>query len=60
MKPTYFNSGCCCYSDGDITGIEIADGCIRLIKWKTKNDRSERQVLEEVTLEKLTNELRKL
>jgi hypothetical protein len=60
MKPTYFNSGCCCYSDGDITGIEIADGCIRLIKWKTKNDRSERQVLEEVMLEKLTHELRKL
>jgi hypothetical protein len=23
MKPTYFNSGCCCFSDGDITGIEI-------------------------------------
>jgi hypothetical protein len=60
MKPTYFNSGCCCYSDGDITGIEIADGSIRLIKWKTKNDRSQRQVLEEVALEKLTHELRKL
>jgi predicted phosphodiesterase len=30
---TYFNSGCCCFDDGDITGIEIADGCIRLVKW---------------------------
>ncbi len=34
FKPNYFNSGCCCFSDGDITGIEIADGCIRLIKWE--------------------------
>ncbi|MDR3696770.1 metallophosphoesterase [Mucilaginibacter sp.] len=30
---TYFNTGCCCFDDGDITGIEIANGCIRLIKW---------------------------
>ncbi|WP_462267000.1 metallophosphoesterase [Mucilaginibacter sp.] len=33
-KDTYFNSGCCCFNDGDITGIEIADGSIRLIKWE--------------------------
>jgi len=33
-KPTYFNSGCCCFDDGDITGIEIEDGYIRLIKWQ--------------------------
>jgi predicted phosphodiesterase len=33
-KSSYFNSGCCCFDDGDITGIEIADGKIRLIKWK--------------------------
>ncbi|MEJ2351738.1 MAG: hypothetical protein P8Y03_18280 [Anaerolineales bacterium] len=32
-KPCYFNSGCCQYEDGDITGIEIEDGTIRLIKW---------------------------
>ena len=47
MRPTYFNSGCCCFSDGDITGIEIADGCIRLIKWKLENGVSKRSVLEE-------------
>jgi predicted phosphodiesterase len=58
MKPSYYNSGCCCYSDGDITGIEIADGNIRLIKWKTKNSKPERQVLEEVSLEKLVRELK--
>ena len=27
--PNYFNTGCCCYNDGDITGIEIEAGYIR-------------------------------
>ncbi|HZF64742.1 MAG TPA: metallophosphoesterase [Chitinophagaceae bacterium] len=50
LIPTYFNSGCCCFSDGDITGIEIAEGSIRLIKWRTFKGASERMVLEEETL----------
>ncbi|MDP9076635.1 MAG: metallophosphoesterase family protein [Bacteroidota bacterium] len=51
---TYFNSGCCCFDDGDITGIEIAEGCIRLIKWEYgKGKKSERLVLEESRLEDL-------
>ena len=50
---TYFNSGCCCFNDGDITGIEIADGYIRLIKWAYHNRISERIVLEECKLEEL-------
>ncbi len=33
VKPFYFNSGCCCYKDGSITGIEITNGNICLIKW---------------------------
>ena len=32
-KPCYFNTGCCSYDDGDITGIEIVDGEIRLVRW---------------------------
>jgi predicted phosphodiesterase len=48
--PTYFNSGCCCFNDGDITGIEIADGFIRLIKWETVENESKRTVLEESPL----------
>lgn len=52
MQPTYFNTGCCCFSDGDITGIEIADGCIRLIKWSGENGR---EVLEESELSGLVN-----
>ena len=51
---TYFNSGCCCFDDGDITGIEISDGSIRLIKWQYGSDKqSERIVLEESKLEDL-------
>jgi UDP-2,3-diacylglucosamine pyrophosphatase LpxH len=42
-KPFYFNSGCCSFSDGDITGIEIADKEIRLVKWC--NGSFERKVL---------------
>ncbi len=50
MKPTYFNSGCCCFNDGDITGIEIEDGCLRLVKWAVKEGLPKREVLEEETL----------
>lgn len=50
MQPTYFNTGCCCFSDGDITGIEIADGCIRLVKWSLGKGR---EVLEESSLSSL-------
>jgi hypothetical protein len=50
MKPSYFNTGCCCFSDGDITGIEIADGYIRLIKWSAL---SGRQILEKMELSAL-------
>jgi predicted phosphodiesterase len=62
MKPTYFNSGCCCFSDGDITGIEIENGCIRLIKWHTENSmnaqgKPTRLVLEEKKLAELILEL---
>lgn len=54
MKPSYFNSGCCCFSDGDITGIEIAEGYIRLIKWSGVKGR---QILEQRKLEELVAEI---
>ena len=47
---TYFNSGCCCFDDGDITGIELQDECIRLIKWAYEDKDSVRVVLEESKL----------
>lgn len=48
--PSYFNSGCCCFSDGDISGIEISDGLIQLIKWHNIDGLSTRLVLEESPL----------
>ena len=57
MVPSYFNSGCCCFNDGDITGIEIADEKIRLIKWEEQKGKSERIVLEEVTLEEVVKQI---
>lgn len=53
-KNTYFNTGCCCFNDGDITGIELEDGKIRLIEWKKDaNNVPQRIVLEETGLENL-------
>jgi hypothetical protein len=31
--PCYFNTGCCSFPDGDVTGLEIAEGQIRLVRW---------------------------
>lgn len=58
MRPSYFNSGCCCFADGDITGLEIADGYIRLIKWEEREQEHVRIVLEERALEDLVKDLR--
>ncbi|MGZ8557757.1 MAG: metallophosphoesterase [Chitinophagaceae bacterium] len=57
MKPSYFNSGCCCFIDGDITGIEIENEKIRLIKWVAKNRTPQRLLLEEISLEELAKKL---
>lgn len=50
LQPSYFNTGCCCFADGDLTGIEIADGALRLIKWSRKAGGITRLVLEETPL----------
>jgi len=57
--PSYFNSGCCCYSDGIITGLEISDGEIRLIKWSAENDNNvpARKILEYSSLRYVFDEL---
>ena len=46
-RPCYFNSGCCSFKDGDITGIEIVDGRINLVKWsKPIENKKGRKLLE--------------
>ncbi len=57
-KSNYFNSGCCCFSDGDITGLEIAEGKITLVKWGRQKDKQpSRIVLEETALINLVNKV---
>jgi len=37
-KPSYFNTGCCSFLDGDVTGLEFSDGEIRLVRWPDDED----------------------
>jgi len=48
--PCYFNTGCCAFEDGDVTGIEIADGEIRLVRWPDDDNRPMRKVLQSESL----------
>lgn len=55
MGPSYFNSGCCCFSDGDITGIELNSENISLIKWSKEKGR---EILEQSTFKDLNTQLK--
>ncbi len=50
MKPSYFNTGCCCFKGGSITGIEISGNFIRLIIWSKVDGIPTRSIAEEVSL----------
>jgi UDP-2,3-diacylglucosamine pyrophosphatase LpxH len=52
-SPCYFNTGCCRFIDGDITGIEIDDGVMRLIKWGAGDNGMARTVLEQAPLSEI-------
>lgn len=32
-RPCYFNTGCCSYGDGDVTGPELDGDALRLVRW---------------------------
>jgi len=53
QKPCYFNTGCCSYSDGDITGIEIEDGKIRLVRWPDDDGNPRKKILQEGNLKEI-------
>ncbi len=57
--PSYFNTGCCCFVDGDITGIEICDGEISLVKWKQSAEQPKpyRTLLERASLHYIASQL---
>lgn len=44
-KPSYFNTGCCSFSDGDVTGLEISEGQIRLVRWPNDDELPKSKVL---------------
>lgn len=49
--PCYFNTGCCSFADGDITGIEIAGGEMRLVRWPDDDGEPRRKILQSGSLE---------
>lgn len=36
-KPCYFNTGCCSYGNGNISGLEISNGKIRIVEWEPQS-----------------------
>jgi hypothetical protein len=44
-KPSYFNTGCCAFLDGDVTGLEFSEGEIRLVRWPDDEDFPKPKVL---------------
>lgn len=44
-KPSYFNTGCCAFLDGDVTGLEFIEGEIRLVRWPDDEDMPKPKVL---------------
>ncbi|GJM41713.1 MAG: hypothetical protein DHS20C20_19950 [Ardenticatenaceae bacterium] len=53
LKSCYFNSGCCSFSDGKITGLEIANGHIRLVRWPDDTGEPNVQALTAAPLDKI-------
>ena len=49
-QPCYLNSGCCSFSDGSITGIEIEGGEIRLVRWQMEEDNPVHSILDSANL----------
>jgi len=56
--PCYFNTGCCCFEDGDITGIEISAGEIRLVRWPDDEGNPKCKVLQSDTVPGIFNTLK--
>ena len=53
VPPCYFNTGCCSFGDGDVTGLEIAGGELRLVRWPDDDRRPVPQVLAAARLEEI-------
>jgi predicted phosphodiesterase len=56
--PSYFNTGCCSFRNGHITGIEVAESEIRLVRWPDDDDRPRAKVLARSSLREVFAESR--
>jgi UDP-2,3-diacylglucosamine pyrophosphatase LpxH len=56
-RPCYFNTGCCSFGDGDVTGIEIEGGEIRLVRWPDDHDKPLPQILDHASLREIAGEV---
>jgi len=56
--PCYFNTGCSAFADGDITGIEMLDGQIRLVRWPDDDGAPRQKVLQAGSLKEIFQALR--
>jgi UDP-2,3-diacylglucosamine pyrophosphatase LpxH len=57
-KPSYLNTGCCCFSDGRITGIEISEGEIKLGRWPDEIGRPQPEVLDRFDLRQMLEQVK--
>jgi hypothetical protein len=58
VPPCYFNTGCCSYGDGDVSGLELADGRIRLVRWLDDEQHPAVKVLAEAELDRVLRAVR--
>lgn len=56
-QPCFFNTGCCSFSDGSCTAIEIGSGVARLVRWRVAARRPRREVLASARLKDLLREV---
>jgi len=56
-QPCYINTGCCSFSDGSCTAIEIAADHIQLVRWHEVGRRARREVLAACSLKQMLREV---
>ena len=56
--PCYFNTGCCCFPDRDVTCLELADGQVRLVRWLDDSEQPVPKLLASESLSKVLAQVR--
>lgn len=56
-RPSYFNTGCCSFGDGDVTGLEFSNEKVRLVRWLDDGGKPEAHELASAELRRLFGEL---